>query len=248
VAAIDAATNGCELDDSAGLAKHARMRMLTAADFADATPPVSLASDEIHIWLYADEEVLGAIDIVRSLLAAYLRVDRAAVAIERDDHGKPRLAQPVGTDLQFNLSHSGHSLIVALSRSQTLGIDIESGVRARPWLALAERYFTAEEYAALAALPAHRLRAAFLELWSCKEAVVKALGRGIAFGLDRLSFARTPDGGVERLVRIDAEAGSAHEWQIVRLSLAPELAGALAWRGPDRKLCAFRISAGATPA
>lgn len=230
------------------MAKHGRMRTLVAADFADATPPVPLAADEIHLWLYADEDGVGSIDIVANLLAAYLRIDGAAIAIERDSYGKPRLARPADTDLQFNLSHSGRSLIVALGRSQALGVDIENGSRQRPWLALAQRYFTAEEHAALARLPEHRLPAAFLELWSAKEAVVKALGRGIAFGLDRLGFDRSPDGALRGLARIDIEAGIAAEWRIVRLSPAPGLAGALAWRGANRKLRAFRASAGAARA
>jgi 4'-phosphopantetheinyl transferase len=121
-----------------------------------------------------------------------------------------------------------------------VGVDIESGTRQRPWLALAQRYFTPREYAALAALPPGRLASAFVELWSCKEAVVKALGRGIAFGLHRLGFAWAADGTLAGLREIDPDAGAVDEWHVIRLAPGPGLVGALAWRGPGRRLLALR--------
>jgi 4'-phosphopantetheinyl transferase len=241
-----ASTNRGELDDMQRLAKHAGMRLLAAADFQPATSPIRLSADEIHVWFCPDEggDDESGDDAVQRLLGAYLGVEAATVVLERDPHGKPFLAAPVDSDMQFNLSHSGNTLVVAVGRGQAVGVDIESGSRARPWLALAERYFTPAEHAALAALPAPRLASAFLELWSCKEAVVKALGRGIAFGLHRLGFAWTPDGALAGLIEIAAEAGGVDEWHVVRLAPAPGLVGALAWRGPRRRLRALRVVSG----
>src|SRR3546814_19079607 len=63
-------------------------------------------------------------------------------------------------------------------------------LRPRPRaLALAERFFVRSETGALLALPAEAREAAFVRLWCAKEAVLKAHGRGLAFGLDRLEFA-----------------------------------------------------------
>ena len=222
------------------------MRLLAATDFEPETLPLRLAADEIHVWFFPAESGLDETggESVQRLLGAYLGVEAAAVALARDPHGKPFLAAPVDSDMQFNLSHSGNTLIVALGRGQAVGVDIESGSRTRPWLALAERYFTPAEYATLAALPAPRLASAFLELWSCKEAVVKALGRGIAFGLHRLGFGWTPDGALAGLIEMAAEAGGVDEWHVVRLAPAPGLVGALAWRGPSRRLRALRVVSG----
>jgi 4'-phosphopantetheinyl transferase len=233
------AANIGKLDDSPGMTKHARMRLLAVADFVPGTPPVALAADDIHLWLCCDQENVGADTTVRGLLGAYLGVDADTITIKRDSHGKPHLAGPVGADLQFNLSHSGDHLIVAIGRHQALGVDIESGSRPRPWLALAQRYFTAHEYAGLASLPQRQLAQAFLELWSCKEALMKALGRGIAFGLHRLGFGWTSEGTLAGLTEIDAEAGAVEEWHVVRLAPAPNLIGALAWRGCNKNLHAF---------
>src|SRR5580765_8451440 len=217
------------------------MRTLSESDFVAATPPVELGDDEIHLWIFphCGSGVVARLATQRCLhetLAAYLGVDSGDLRIERDDAGKPRLA---GGALQFNLSHSGETLLIGLSRTQALGVDIERGARGRPWLEIAHRYFTAEEAAALAALPADSRARGFIDLWSAKEAVLKAIGRGIAFGLDRVGFGLDAAGATRRLVHVADEAGTPEQWQVVRLSPLPGVTGALAWRGADMKLRAF---------
>jgi len=220
------------------------MRMLSESDFIAAAPPVKLGDDEIHLWIFPHCGSGGAATsatqrCLHETLAAYLGIESGDLCIERDDAGKPRLAD--GT-LQFNLSHSGETLLIGLSRAQALGVDIERGARRRPWLEIAHRYFTAEETAALAALPADSLARGFLDLWSAKEAVLKAIGRGIAFGLDRVGFELDAAGATRRLVHLADEAGTPEQWQVVRLAPLPGVTGALAWRGAEMKLCAFLVA------
>jgi 4'-phosphopantetheinyl transferase len=232
------------LDDSMGLAKHACMRTIAATDFVDALPPVTLAGDEIHVWLYREAQPGSSMPIVRELLAAYLNVDPDAVGIERDDRGKPYLARPAESALHFNLSHSGGYLAVALGLRHALGVDIEGSPRDRPWLALAQRYFAPDEYRLLSLLPPDRIPAAFLQLWSCKEAVVKALGFGIAFGLDRVAFDLDGDGCPRDLIGVADGTESGADWQIMQMRPVGGLVGALAWRGPEKRVRTFRMRAG----
>ena len=79
-----------------------------------------------------------------------------------------------------------------------------------------------------------------MQLWSCKEAVLKALGRGIAFGLERLDFALDAEGGVLSLRAIASEAGAAIDWRLLLLAPAPGLRGALGWHGTAMRICSFR--------
>ena len=218
------------------------MRVMGATEFVRADAPMPLGADDIHLWFFPAARA-GKRDHareLRELLGAYLGVDETAIRIERDAHGKPFLGGAHTAALQFNLAHSADALIVALARVQPLGIDIESTQRTRPWLELARRFFTPGECAALTALPPERLGAAFVRLWSCKEAVLKALGRGIAFGLERLDFALDAAGNVAGLHAIAAEAGTAADWQLQQLAPAPGLCGALAWRGPPMRICSFK--------
>lgn len=220
------------------------MRVIDAAEFVSAHAPMPLGENEIHLWFFPAATTRASkadhTRQLRELLEAYLHVDASALRIERDAHGKPFLGEAHAAALHFNLAHSAEALVVALARSQALGIDIETARRTRPWIELARRYFTPGEVTALAALPLDRLGPAFVQLWSCKEAVLKALGRGIAFGLERLDFVLEADGSVTGLRAIAAEAGPVQEWQLLRLEPVPGLCGALAWRGAPMRVCSFR--------
>ena len=81
---------------------------------------------------------------------------------------------------------------------------------------------------------------AFLRLWCAKEAVLKAHGHGISFGLDRLRF--EDEGGGLRLVACDPALGAPEDWSLQELQPAPDYLGALAWRPGARA-----GSAAATP-
>ena len=218
------------------------MREIMAADFIPARPPQALRKNEIHLWFYPSWEgstrAVAESPVMRDLLASYLGSAPADLLIERDSHGKPRLA---GARLQFNVSHSAGAVLVGVSHAQPLGVDLELSRRSRPVLDLARRYFDPGETAALMDLPESRQQAAFLGLWSCKEAMLKAQGRGIAFGLHRVVFALdAATGAVTRLQALDGEVAA--EWSIQRLCPAAGAAAAVAWRGPECSVRAFRAS------
>jgi len=213
------------------------MQMLNSADFRTAAYPVALADDEIQLWWLPRASATDR--AVRALLARYLTCAADAVPLRVGEFGKPYLDPPHA--LEFNLSHSKDALLIGLSRNQPLGVDIETLGRQRPVQPLAQRFFAPGEAAALQALDPGLRQNAFLGLWSCKEAVVKALGRGIGFGLDRLAFDLDEYGVPQRLNVIDSSAGAAAEWQIVRLEPACGYRGALAWRGPSLRLRAFAL-------
>ena len=217
------------------------MRELTAADFLSAQPPQALGKNEIHLWFclrwQGSPRAVAESPYVRALLASYLSCAPGDLHIERDRHGKPRLAD---ARLEFNVSHSGGAVLMAVSREQPLGVDLELSRRSRPVLDLARRYFAPGETAALTALPEAMRQTAFLGLWSCKEAWLKAQGRGIAFGLHRVVFALDCAGAVTGLQSIDGELAA--DWSIQRLCPLAEATAALAWQGPKCMVRAFQAS------
>jgi len=216
------------------------MLTLTAADFSPARYPVALADDEIQLWLFPGRDGGGAHvedAWLRQRLATHVESNADDLTLRRGAHGKPYLEAPLA--LEFNLSHTRGATLLGLSRSQALGVDIETRHRSRPVLDLARRYFAETEAAALASLDPGSRQAAFLQLWSCKEAVVKALGRGIGFGLARVAFALDEAGAPTHMNVIDTSAGSLAQWQIVGLAPAAGHTGAAAWQGPRRAVRAF---------
>jgi 4'-phosphopantetheinyl transferase len=200
-----------------------------------ALPPQSLADDEIHLWFFPQWNTprdAAATPAIQGLLAAYLQRPVTSLRLARGEHGKPYLCDGA---LQFNLSHSGAALLVGLSRD-ALGVDLEAPRRERPVLDLAQRWFAPSEAAALARLPVAQQQAAFLRLWTCKEAVLKAHGRGIGHGLDRVEFALSAAGEIEGL-REPVQAGSA--WHVIQLTPAPAYMAAVAWQGRARSVRGF---------
>jgi 4'-phosphopantetheinyl transferase len=154
-----------------------------------------------------------------------------ALPLVRDDWGRPRLLAPY-QDRDAGWSHSGERLLLALGRDVTLGVDLER-LRARPRaLELARRYFAPAEAERLHALAPEPREAAFLRLWCAKEAVLKAHGRGLAFGLHRLEFDLGDHGEAAplRLRASDPALGDPADWHLHEWTPQPGYLAALAWR------------------
>ncbi|GAB2629301.1 4'-phosphopantetheinyl transferase family protein [Novilysobacter erysipheiresistens] len=190
----------------------------------------TVTADPCWTWLPLPPDA-SAEPLARAWMARLLDCAADALPIGRDRHGRPWLDEPF-SDWDGNWSHSGAGLLVALGHRQRVGIDLE-WQRPRPRaLELARRFFTGAEADALAGLAAPQRERAFLRLWCAKEAVLKAHGHGLAFGLDRLAFAGvdTDADAALRLVACDPALGRPSEWNLRELAPAPGYLGALAWR------------------
>jgi 4'-phosphopantetheinyl transferase len=207
--------------------QHVAMRSILGHDIASVAS--RLDNSSLHIWLLGYQRSQQR-QPLHALLGAYLGLPADAVALEEGEHGRPGLAPPWDQLLQFNWSHSAGKAIVAVARDIVPGIDIE---RIRPRLKamqLAERFFHPEETAALQALEESRREHAFLQLWTAKEAILKALGHGVSFGLHRL---RLSVGSTSpNLLWLDGE--DAAQWQLRSLEIDSDHIAKVAWRGPAR--------------
>jgi len=203
-----------------------------------------LAADEIHVWHVVFDAALKPREITAAshaflgrLLMAYANVD-APPAIARTERGKPHA--PSLAHLDFNLTHARGEVLIAVAREQPLGIDLERVDREIEIDDIARRYFSTAEADAIEALAPERKLVAFLRLWTCKEAVLKALGEGISFGLDRVAFALDANGTPQHVAAIAADAGMPDEWRLATIDPAPGYLGALAWRGAARRIRTFQ--------
>ena len=184
-----------------------------------------LASDTDPRWtLLAHARGEAATPPVQAWLAGEFGGDPGDYAFERDPRGRPRLLQ---ANLDCNWSHSGEGLLVALGRNLHVGIDLE-WPRPRPRAQeLARRFFHASEADWLDRLDAPARQRTFVRLWCAKEAVLKAHGHGLSFGLDKLVLVDTP-GGL-RLADCDPALGAPAQWTLEELAPFPGYVGALAW-------------------
>ena len=192
-------------------------------------PAEELRDDEIHLWLL--ERGRGD-PAVRALIARYAGVEPAELKFAHGAHGKPRVPDVA---LTFNLSHTGSHTLLACARGCELGVDLEHERRIRRRAALLERCFTEREQARMRADGPGE--AALLRHWAAKEALVKAIGRGIAYGLKRIAIAF--DGSHPRVVELDGEAGPPGRWQLAGFEPLPGAYAALAYEGTPRSLRGF---------
>lgn len=190
--------------------------------------PVSGHADPVRWHWQAHAAGTPAEPRARAWLAAQLVDAGGALALDRDARGRPRLGGSHAANYDCNWSHSGDGLLLALGTGVRVGADLER-VRPRPnALALAQRFFTAPEARWIASQPEVDRERAFLRLWCAKEAVLKAHGHGLAFGLDRLRF--EPHRDALRLVMCDPALGEVDAWSLREFEPAPGYLAALAWR------------------
>lgn len=136
---------------------------------------------------FAREEDRRRFQVVRAALrrgvGAATGVPPARVELRTGPWGKPE-----ADGVHVNASHTDGLALMALTRAGPVGVDVEQVERATrsDELELARRFFRAAEADALQAVPAPERPRAFLRLWTRKEAALKAWGRGVSGGLDRV--------------------------------------------------------------
>ena len=120
---------------------------------------------------------------LRHTLAGYLGVAPDAVSFTYGAFGKPRLQDEGASrpELHFNLSRSDDYCLIGVSRTE-LGVDVERLEPRTDLDELAGRYFAPAESATIRRLEGESKIRAFFRCWTCKEAVLKALGSGLAGG------------------------------------------------------------------
>ena len=217
-----------------------------------------LATDEVHVWrldledAVADDTYLSpdereragriaaqrhrqrfvaARSVLRCLLAQYLGCEPAEVAFAYGEHGKPALQEG---DLCFNLSHSHEMALYAVARARAVGVDVEWP---RPKVAheqIAERFFSLEEREALSSVSTPEKKAAFYNIWTRKEAYIKARGDGITAGLDTFGVSL---GAEAALVHSDEGQAALARWRLQALAPSPGDVAALCAAGAWRVRC-----------
>lgn len=142
--------------------------------------------DEARAARYLFERNTREFVITRALARAVLApLVPGPLRFTRTEAGKPELEPP--GELRFNLTNTIHLVCCGVTRGRTLGVDAEPLARAPDVLALAETIFTPAERAALRAAGERGGRLA-VELWTLKEAYMKARGLGLALPPEDMAF------------------------------------------------------------
>ena len=147
--------------------------------------------------------------VLRQILASYLDLKPQKIIIKTANYGKPYLTN--GT-LNFNLSHTGNQFVIAVSDTGDVGIDIEQYRDKKSISGLVKKCFSKVEQDYWNNLSEQQKNIMFYRFWVRKESFVKAVGRGIALGLDQCII--NPE-EQDYFLEIPSEYGQASSWRII---------------------------------
>ena len=163
---------------------------------------------------------------LRLLLGVNLSLNPQDVPITLGAYGKPEVIPINNQHLFFNLAHSRSTIVIALSRSGNVGIDLEYIDRKTDIREVASQVFTPQENAQFAGISDEReRRLAFFRCWTRKEALAKADGRGLSLPFDTFEV---PLFAEARALPIRIEHEPATTYFLSDVVLSPHMAGACA--------------------
>jgi 4'-phosphopantetheinyl transferase len=195
------------------LSRHAPAPNFMAIAWRSQAEILPLLPDELHVWsveigaagskwsrrcgvLTPDERARAgefrleaprrrfvvARSVLRLLLGSYLATPPAVIELAVDPHGKPRLANRGRRTVHFNVAHSADLALIALAQ-YAVGVDVEAVRAVSHADHIARRYFHPHETHALTTATASERDELFMRCWTCKEAVLKAIGIGVTGSL-----------------------------------------------------------------
>jgi 4'-phosphopantetheinyl transferase len=156
---------------------------------------------------------------LRQILSRYVNLPPDQIVFTYGQQGKPELE---GNPIQFNLSHSHDRAVYGISATHPIGIDLEQ-IHSLAAAELVERFFSVAERAMFHTLPVSAHQAAFFHAWTQKEAYLKACGTGLSTSLDLIEVSIDP----QTPAQIISSPRSDRTWQIRKLELSPDYAGAV---------------------
>lgn len=170
--------------------------------------------------------------ILREILSHYCQMPAEEITYEFNRYGKPFLPATINPhQLQFNVSHSKEYSVIAIC-TETIGIDIENKHRDIDAPEFAKRHYHENEIAHFeqngADLPC------FYEIFTRKEAILKAIGRGLID--DLASF----DCSLDK-VELSKILHHQQHWDLQTLSLPDDLVCSIATQHKLAKIQAYLI-------
>ncbi len=165
---------------------------------------------------------------LRRILCDRLNCSNDDLSFAVTAYGKPSaLVQGRAATVSFNVSHSGNYGLLAFAPSGWIGVDVEERVANRHLDLLTKTVFGPNEREEIAAVHGEQKIEMFFNLWTVKEALIKALGVGISLDTSKFEVPYSMRKGAKRsLFEFPHKPGTT--WQIEDLS-NQQFAAALAY-------------------
>jgi 4'-phosphopantetheinyl transferase len=177
--------------------------------------------------------------LLRVMLSSFAAVPAQMWRFRVEPRGRPEIVPGLSAiPLRFSLSHTDRLVAAAVTLRRPIGLDVEALDRSGVDMDGVIRFFAAEEIAFLKRCASEQRWQAFFEIWTMKEAFVKATGLGLSLPLDQFAVTLEP----YRLLSAPSEWGSAGLWQFRVLQPSPMHRMAVAARAGSASALRFAAS------
>jgi 4'-phosphopantetheinyl transferase len=178
--------------------------------------------------------------LLRVLLGQYLGVDFYDQEFYRNQHGKPSLSSTKDHNpILFNLSNSENICVYVFTHEGEVGVDVEKIHDLSEMGKIVERFFSPLENKQFCSLPENNRKKTFFKYWTRKEALIKAMGVGLSFPLDKVDILSEEEEASGIFIKTK-ELNTETEWTLQDIHVFEGFASALALEGNHHD-CATRI-------
>ncbi|MFC1616651.1 4'-phosphopantetheinyl transferase superfamily protein, partial [Candidatus Margulisiibacteriota bacterium] len=144
--------------------------------------PEAIVSDinRYKRWQDRQARLLGKLLLVKGLAFYYPNPYELLHSIKFDKYKRPF----INSEIDFNISHSGDYIILAIAKGIRLGIDIEK--KREIDNNILKNYLTDQEWQHL--ISSQNQIETFFDYWTKKESIIKADGRGLFVNLKNIKL------------------------------------------------------------
>ena len=173
--------------------------------------------------------------LLRTILGCYAACDPSQLVFRYSDKEKPSLKDGFSNQLEFNVSHSGTTAMLAFARGRALGVDVEQIREDFDTDAIARRFFSTHEVQQLFSLDPAERHQAFFRCWTRKEAYIKAVGTGLSLPLGQFDVSLKP-GDANALLSTRPDSTEADRWSLREVPAGEAYVAALCVQGHGWRL------------
>ncbi|MFD2201715.1 4'-phosphopantetheinyl transferase family protein [Shivajiella indica] len=164
---------------------------------------------------------------LRQILGIYLQQEPALIKFEYSEFGKPLLKSDSNSSgICFNISHSENLALIAISEDVSLGVDIERIRYDMDINQVMARFFTKEEIRIIESLDSEKRNEKFFQLWTRKEAFLKATGKGLSLPMELCDVSSVDDSGFSQ-VKVPVDLSDKNNWFVMDLGVGEGFAAAV---------------------
>ena len=160
--------------------------------------------------------------ILRSILSYYVDQSPSSLELINNTYSKPFLKN---SNIEFNMSHSRNMVCYVIAFNNKIGVDIEFYDNSIDIMEISEVVFTKKEIKLIKSLNNKEKYKIFYTFWTKKEALVKAIGKGLSYPINTIEVIKLLSG--KNILLTDRNNELQQKWYCYELEISKDYSGAI---------------------